>query len=87
MTPAEQIKERILSLESALLSQHPTMPALLREIHTNLKTNPDVVTLLDESEIAIIVKGLQVQTKTEIATTALKSTKARSAKGITLDML
>ena len=83
MDIATQIKEKILSLNTALLEQHPGMPSLLREIHTTLKANPDVVTLLEETEIGIIVNGLKKQTATEIATAALK-TKSKSLKSLSL---
>lgn len=86
MNIQEQIKEKILSLESALLSQHPSMPTLLREIHQTLKANPDCVTLLENEEIGVIVNGLKKQTATEIATAAIK-TKSKSLKAITLDDL
>lgn len=82
MTPSEQIKEKIISLESALLAQHPSMPTLLRDIWQQLKSNPDCVTLLDETEIGVIVNGLQKQTATQIATVALKS-KGKSLRSIT----
>lgn len=83
MNITEQIKEKIASLNSALLSQHPTMPSLLREIHSTLKANPDCVTLLEEEEIGVIVNGLKRQTATEISTAALKSPK-KSIKSIGL---
>lgn len=83
MDISTQIKEKILSLQSALLSSHPTMPTLLREIHQTLKANPDCVTLLTEEEIGTIVNGLKKQTATEIATTALKS-KTKAIKNMTL---
>lgn len=83
MNLSEQIKEKVLSLQTALLEQHPTMPGLLREIWQTLKANPEQVTLLEEEEIGVIVNGLKQQTKTEIATTALK-TKTKSIKQLTL---
>ena len=86
MNIADQIKEKVLALQEALLSQHPTMPSLLRDIHTNLKANPDVVTLLTEEEVGVIVNGLKRQTATEIATAALK-TKTKSVKSISLSDL
>jgi hypothetical protein len=82
MTPTEIIKERCLALQKAILESHPTMPVLLREIHQTLKADPEIVTLLDESDIAIIVNGLKRQTATEIATSALKSKSPK--KSITL---
>ena len=79
----EQISEKILSLNNALTSQHPTMPSLLQDIWKVLKANPDCVTLLTEEEIGVIVNGLKKQTATEIATVALKS-KTKSLKSIGL---
>ena len=79
----EQISEKILSLNNALTSQHPTMPSLLQDIWKVLKANPDCVTLLTEDEIGVIVNGLKKQTATEIATVALKS-KTKSLKSIGL---
>lgn len=85
MNISEQISEKILSLKEALLSQHPTMPTLLQEIHKTLKANPDCVTLLTPAEVGVIVTGLKAQTKTEIATAALKTKK--SVKSISLSDL
>jgi hypothetical protein len=84
MNLAEQVKEKITALESALLSSHPTMPTLLREIHKILKDDPEVVTLLSEPDIAIIVSGLKRQTNTEITTSLLK-TKTKSLKNVSVD--
>jgi hypothetical protein len=86
MNLQEQVTEKILSLQSALLSQHPQLPILLREIHTTLKENPDCVTLLTDEEVGVIVNGLKKQTATEIATVALKS-KTKSLKTIGLEDL
>ena len=82
----EQIREKILALDSALESQHPTMPSLLQEIWKALKANPDCVTLLTEEEIGVIVNGLKRQTATTIATAALK-TKSKSLKSLTVSDL
>lgn len=81
MNLSEQLSEKILSLNNALESQHPSMPSLLQEIWKNLKANPDCVTLLTEEEIGVIVNGLKKQTATEIATVALKS-KTKSLKSL-----
>jgi hypothetical protein len=86
MNLQEQVSEKILSLQSALLSQHPQLPILLREIHITLKENPDCVTLLTDEEVGVIVNGLKKQTATEIATVALKS-KTKSLKTIGLEDL
>ncbi len=73
----DQIKMNIAELETALLSAHPEMPVLLQKIHKKLQDDPDVVTLLDESEIEVIINGLKSVTNTEL--TAPK-TKAKAAK-------
>ena len=81
MNLSEQISEKILALDEALQSQHPTMASLLQEIWKTLKANPDCVTLLTEEEIGVIVNGLKRKTATEIATVALKN-KTKSLKSI-----
>lgn len=86
MDISTQIKEKTLQLEQALLTSHPSMPSLLKDIWLTLKQNPDQVTLLSEEDIGIVVRGLKQQTKTEISTTALK-TKGKSLKNISLDDL
>lgn len=78
MTPHEQIQEKILSLQTALLSSHPTMPVLLREIHQVIKNDPALVTLMTPDEIAIIVSGLKVQTMTNISVTTAKSSVSKN---------
>jgi hypothetical protein len=89
MTPHEQIKEKILSLQNALLESNPRMPVLLQEIHRTLKNDPAIVTLLQEDEIAVIVSGLKVQTSTVIATTAVKGSVAgrKSLSKVSVDDL
>jgi hypothetical protein len=81
------LREKVASLEAALLARHPTMPTLLRDIHSALRAQPENVTLLSEEEIQSLVKGLQVQTNTFLATSVTKEskksagTKALLAKG------
>ena len=78
MTPAEQLSEKVSALAEAILGRHPTMPTLLREIHTTLRSYPEQVTLLSESEIQIIVSGLSVQTNVAFAASASKPAAAKS---------
>ena len=81
------LREKVSSLEAALLARHPTMPTLLRDIHSALRAQPENVTLLSEDEIRVLVSGLQTQTNTFLATTVVKEskksagTKALLAKG------
>lgn len=82
MDTATQVKEAIEDLKSKLLSAHPEMPVLLRKIHTTLRSDPEVVTLLDEEEIEVIVNGLSAQTKTTIATSMATKKTGKSLKSI-----
>lgn len=73
MTPVEQITERALKLQELIAVNHPTMPVLLRDIWTQLKADPAVVTLLSEETAHLIVNGLIKQTGVEVAATIMKS--------------
>jgi len=75
------------SLSEAILKQHPTMPVLLMQIHKQLRADPELVTTLDDDAIGIIVKGLQVQTKTELVVAAAKPTKSKKNPAISVDLL
>ena len=81
---SQQISEKILSLQEALLSQHSQLPTLLREIWQTLKANPNCVTILTEEEVGVIVNGLKRQTATEIATVAIKNSKTKAIKNISV---
>lgn len=70
---------KLLELEKALLDKHPSMPILLREVHTALREQPENVTLMSEEEISIIIEGLGVQTKTEFAKSALSPSGRKSS--------
>lgn len=85
---AYEIREKLASLEAALLEGTPNMPTLLRDIHRSLKVDPDVVTILSESECSILVRGLKKQTATEIAVNAIKkkSGKAQKSMQVGLDL-
>jgi len=84
MDMVTQLKEKVLTLQTALLEQHPSMPVLLREIHNNLKQDEEIVTLLSEEEIGIIVQGLQKQTQTIILESVSKKGTGKSLKKTTL---
>ncbi len=79
MTPYEQLQEKVLSLETAIKSRHPTMPTLLQEIWKALKAQPENVTLMTEEEMGILVSGLQVQTNTTLAQSAVKASKSAAS--------
>lgn len=78
LTQHDLITAKITELQEKLLAKHPQMPLLLREIHSTLKENPAVVTLLAEDQIRIIVNGLEAQTNTYIAQSM--TTKSSTAK-------
>lgn len=78
---AYEIKEKVLALQESMLSSHPQMPTLLRQIHTQLRADPEIVTLLSEDEISIIVSGLMKQTQTELVVASVKS-KTKSLKSM-----
>lgn len=72
----------ISQLAESLLTANPTMPSLLRTIHSKLKSDPAIVTLLTEEEIAEVITALKVQTNVELSAPAkakAASTKAPSA--------
>lgn len=80
---AFEVREKLASLENALLEKTSNMPTLLRDIHRNLKKDPDLVTLLSEEEISVLVRGLKEQTKTELSVTLVKK-KTKAASKMTL---
>lgn len=63
-----EVKEKLAALEAALLANHPTMPVLLRDIHSKLMLDKAIVTLMSEEEIQVVVSGLARQTAVEIST-------------------
>ena len=85
--PAKQLPagselfDKVSALQEALLSRHPSMPGLLREIHSVLRSQPENVTLLNEDQISVIVNGLKEQTGVVFAKAAMSSgTKGLKAK-------
>lgn len=77
---------KLNSLAAAIHNQHPTMPVLLMQIHKQLRADPELVTTLDEDATGIVVRGLQIQTKTELVTAATKETKKKKNPAIDLSM-
>lgn len=74
------IKDKIAEMNTALLSAHPTMPILLRDIHNHLRRDPELVTIISEEEIGMIVNGLKQQTKTALVTATVKTSKTAAGK-------
>ena len=85
---AYQVKEKLAELEAALLAIAPGIPTLLREIHTNLKKDVDLVTILSPEECNILMRGLEKQTSVEMATVVLKKkSSGKAIKNLTVDDL
>jgi len=78
------IREKLAHLQENLEAKVPGIATLLRDIHTQLKKDPDVVTILSEDECAILVRGLKAQTSTVIATAALKKKPKKALSKTTL---
>lgn len=74
------IKSKILEMNTALLSNNPIMPILLREIHSHLRKDPELVTIISEEEIGMIVNGLKKQTSTELVTSTIKQSTTKATK-------
>ena len=83
------IKGKIAEMNKALLLASPMMPVLLREIHNQIRKDPELVTIITEEEIGMIVNGLKRQTNTALVTATVKqsTTKAEKVKQakLTLD--
>lgn len=83
----DAVREKILSLKSSLDQSLPDFPHLLRQIHTNLREDPSIVTDLSEDEISIIVNGLKKQTGIAIVGTAAKKSSKKAVAKLSLDDL
>lgn len=86
MTPAEQLKEAVLDLQSKLLSAHPQMPTLLQTIHKQLRADPALETTLSDEDVSIIVAGLSKIQMTTIATAVAKTGTKAMAKMTVADL-
>lgn len=84
LTQHQQIAIKISTLKEQILNAHPQMPLLLREIHTTLKNDPAVITLLAPEEVATIVNGLEKQTNTYLAASMVgaKGAKKENLKNV-----
>lgn len=81
MTPAEQMRESIASLDAALKAAHPQMATLLQDIHKRLKADSALVPVLTEEEVAVICVGLSKQTGVQLV--AAMTGKKGSGNGTT----
>ena len=87
MTLQEQIQSKLAEIQESLENSAPNLPTLLRVVHTQLKKDPELVTLLSNKESSILVNGLKEHTKIELACSAVKSAPRKSLKATTIDDL
>jgi hypothetical protein len=73
----DKLTMALASLEASLLAKDPMMPQHLRATHSLLITYPETVHLLDDEEIARIIDGAEILTKTEI----VKAVASKAATG------
>lgn len=85
MTPHQQIVDSINNLQSALVSQNPQLPVILRSILQKLKSDPEVVTLLSEDEFGTIVKAARVHSGVVITTTTSKASAKKALSKLSAD--
>jgi hypothetical protein len=75
----------LAELEASLLAKDPKMPYHLAESRRLLKTYPETVALLEDTEIALIISGAQIHSQIEITKAAAGRTATK--KKITADDL
>jgi len=85
MTPHEIISLKIQELYDSVQQTLPNMPTILRDIHTNLRQDPELVTLLSPEQVSVIVSGLSKQTQTTIIASVVSGSKGKSFKKISVD--
>ena len=83
MQQIDQVREKLLFMESSLESENPDISGMLRFIHTALRKDPENVTLLSDEEKALVIRGLKYQTRTELAVAVTKKRKPK--KAMTMD--
>lgn len=74
------VVEKIAMLQQMLLAEDPSTPILLKQIHTALTKDPELVYLLNPQQVGAIVGGCKWQTKVVIVTDAVKKTKTTAGK-------
>jgi len=85
MNQVEQIQEKLLYIEEELEKEVPNIATILSSIHKQLKSDPEIVTVLSEEECAVLIRGLKKQTSTEIITSTLKKPGKKALSKVTLD--
>lgn len=76
----EELKLKLDGVEAALLKQDPNMKDHLRESHRLLISYPETVHLLDDTEIASLLRAAQEHMKMKIVSDVAKG-KGSSGRG------
>lgn len=90
LTGAEQIVDRINSLQQSLQQNLPNYESLLHTIHVALSKDEECAILLTPEQVGILCAGLSKKKNIVIATSskaASKTTAGKSLKDTTLDDL
>jgi hypothetical protein len=81
----DRIRDRMAELQESLDKDMPGFAFILKDIHDNIRADPDVVTVLTDEEIAVIVKGLEKHS--HIVVTPAKAKKTTKKTPISADDL
>lgn len=87
LSNAEQIIQRIDTLQQQLREGSPNYESSLHTIHQALRKDEEIVHLLSDEQIGVIVEGLAKKKNIVIATEKAKSTKKDSLKGVSINDL
>ena len=82
----DKLTMSMASLEAALIDSDPMLPTHLCSIHSLLISYPESVTLLTDNEVAKLIDGAEIMTKTQIVK-ASATKAAGSRKKVTADDL
>lgn len=74
------LKMQLAELEQALTEKLPEFRTILRDIHSKLRQDPEIVTALSEDEIATIVSGLVHHANVEIVSPKAVKAAKKAAK-------
>jgi hypothetical protein len=69
----QRVADSIQELTVAIHDAHPSMPRLLHDIWATLRTYPECVTLLSESQMEVVISGLEKVVDTDLAAITIKS--------------
>jgi len=75
---ADYVRGKMAELEQALETNLPGFAHILKDIHSTLQADPEVVTILQPEEIAVVVRGLEKHAA--IIVTPAKAKKASKSK-------